>query len=294
MAFSRDSNLRMGDRSEYLAQYFLSALGVSVLVPRPEDIGFDCHCSLAEQSGRRQTYRWPYWVQIGSEGSKSFKYGGLERRTCKWRAWEVEGIRDVQIPFFVGLVDKAKHRLRLFSTSPKWYLFHYVWPTIGQLQLCPDDSRTPLKVWETGQIKTSDGTSLPCFDVPLGPPIIDMTVGDIGTPAFDAMSKVLESAIVCEHWNIIYNSIGTPYFACPKENRQPNQPLDGWLYSFAFRFDKLDEQLDRIRPVCISVAGNYKYQNRHSDLEKLRPIFDLLPLSDEDRKIIHDIDPASS
>jgi hypothetical protein len=34
-----------GNRSEYLAQYILSALGVAVKVPHEEDIGVDFNCT---------------------------------------------------------------------------------------------------------------------------------------------------------------------------------------------------------------------------------------------------------
>ena len=37
---------RQGNRSEYLALYILSALGISIYVPRTEDIGVDFYCSL--------------------------------------------------------------------------------------------------------------------------------------------------------------------------------------------------------------------------------------------------------
>jgi hypothetical protein len=276
----------MGDRSEYLAQYFLSAFGASILVPRQEDIGIDCYCTLAEESGRRLIHRWPFWVQIGSEGSKAFEYGGVNA-TGDWKQWEVEGLRELQIPFFVGLVDKEKHRIRLFSTSAKWFLLHARWP-IGQLELCPDDPRHPLRPYQTGEIDTKHGR-LPCFQVPLGAPIIEVSVEDFGTERFAAASEILKSAIIAEHRNLVYSKIGTPYAACPKEGRRPNEPLDGFLYMFTPRTDKLDEQLNWMKPVCISVAVNYRYQKRQADLEKLRPIFDLLPLIDEDRRILGEI-----
>ena len=37
-------SFRGGTRSEYLAHYLLSTLGVVVQVPRQEDIGADFHC----------------------------------------------------------------------------------------------------------------------------------------------------------------------------------------------------------------------------------------------------------
>jgi hypothetical protein len=285
MAFMRDSNLRMGDRSEYLAQYFLSAFGVSVLVPRQEDIGIDFYCSLAEKNGRHLIYRWPFWVQVGSEGSKKFEYGGVT--TGDWKRWEIEGLRDLQIPFFVGLVDKEKRCLRLFSSSAKWFLLNSRWP-IGQLDLCSDDTRDPMQYYQTGEVDTQQGR-LPCFQIPLGAPILEVTLEDIGTEKFHAAARILGSAIEKEYENIVYSKIGTPYAVLPMKDHRPNEPLEVFHYAFAIRDDKLGEQLRWIKPVCISVAANYKAQNRQADLDKLRPIFDLLPLIDEDRKILSGI-----
>ena len=42
-----------GNRGEYLAQYFLTALGVSAPVIRQEDIGVDFYCALAREENRK-------------------------------------------------------------------------------------------------------------------------------------------------------------------------------------------------------------------------------------------------
>jgi hypothetical protein len=55
---------RQGDRSEYLAQYMLSAFGLAVKVPREEDIGVDFYCNLAKHVGKKITYFEPYNVQV--------------------------------------------------------------------------------------------------------------------------------------------------------------------------------------------------------------------------------------
>jgi hypothetical protein len=205
----------------------------------------------------------------------------------EWKKWEIDGLGELQIPFFVGTIDKATHRIRLYSTSAKWFLLHTRAP-IGKLELCVDDPRNPLAHYQTADIETKEGR-LPSFEVPLGAPILEVSVEEIGTEKFDAASRALESAISVEYRNLVYNKIGTPHALCPKDNRKANEPLDGYYYSFANRPDKLAEQLDWMRPVCISVAGNYKNEGRTADLNKLRPIFDLLPLSEEDRKILRQI-----
>ena len=48
---------RQGDRSEYLALYMLSALGLAVPVPRQEDVGIDFHCNTSESITRDEIER---------------------------------------------------------------------------------------------------------------------------------------------------------------------------------------------------------------------------------------------
>ena len=64
------------NRGEYLAQYFLSALGVSAPVIRQEDIGVDFFCSLAREENKKLTFHSPYMVQQGAADAKEFIYGG--------------------------------------------------------------------------------------------------------------------------------------------------------------------------------------------------------------------------
>lgn len=61
---TRFYNWREGDRSEYLAVYLLSALGLVTQVPRQEDIGFDLVCNLAEQESGIQSFRHHYLGQM--------------------------------------------------------------------------------------------------------------------------------------------------------------------------------------------------------------------------------------
>ena len=67
---------RQGDRSEYLALYILSSLGISVYVPRTEDIGADFYCSLAKRDGNRVTFQLPFIVQVKSSSMRKLSFGG--------------------------------------------------------------------------------------------------------------------------------------------------------------------------------------------------------------------------
>ena len=44
-------SFRQGNRSEYLAQYMLSALGLAVKVTTQEDVGIDFYCNVGKRDG---------------------------------------------------------------------------------------------------------------------------------------------------------------------------------------------------------------------------------------------------
>src|SRR6185437_16022181 len=100
---------REGNRSEYLAQYFLSALGVSASVPRAEDIGIDFYCALAQQSGDRLTFHSPFAVQVGSFGTKDFRYGGYSKKGV-WQKEQLIGCSRRNCRYFCPPLIKTHSR----------------------------------------------------------------------------------------------------------------------------------------------------------------------------------------
>ena len=83
-------SFRQGDRSEYLALYFLSALGVAVHVPRPEDIGADFQCVLANRDGDVLTFKAPFLVQTKSSAPNlKISYGRYDNEKQLWPVHEI-------------------------------------------------------------------------------------------------------------------------------------------------------------------------------------------------------------
>ncbi len=125
-------SFRQGDRSEYLALYVLSALGLAVPVPRQEDVGIDFHCNLAKQDGQIITYFAPYNVQVKSSSVKTIKYGGFaKQRKGKQREWqwsEIQWLLSQETPFFIAVVNKSKAQVELFSTATRWFAVHNMQP----------------------------------------------------------------------------------------------------------------------------------------------------------------------
>ena len=290
MPSALDKNLRSGDRSEYLAQYILSAMGVSVLVPRPEDYGIDCSCALQREEGRRLTFHSPFNVQVGSiDGDvshKQFVYGGLTKNEDPskraHRAWEIEFLRRQQLPFFAGTVDKKQHRLRLYSTSPMWYVLHR-FAEVGEITLCPEAAHDIDK--QTDPLALPDGRSLPRFLVPLGPPVLDVTVMDLWNDSLDKAVEALANAIHIEQRNLLYRDLDVQYFL-RLANYTPNQVTNQQYYSFVPHQAVLQKTPDWLRPVIIMMAMAYEMDGNAEAIEKIRGMLTLLPLSQEDKKIL--------
>jgi len=168
-----------GSRGEYLAQYFLTALGVSVPVIRQEDIGIDFFCALAHQANRKLTFHSPYMVQHGSAGSKEFSYGGY--KDGKWLGDSIEWLFSQELPLFACTVDQSTMRFRIYSTSAMW-LVRYQFGGMTKIELCPDTCHDPLKESRSGQKtgREGDGDGFE-YRVPLGNPVVDLTVHDLDT-----------------------------------------------------------------------------------------------------------------
>lgn len=126
---------RQGNRSEYLALYILSSLGISVYVPRIEDIGADFYCSLTKRDGNRMTFHLPFIVQVKSSSVEKIPFGGPDEHG-RWRKEEIEWLFSQELPLLVGVVDKETSKLHLYSTSSMWAA-RYAGGAFGEIVLLP-------------------------------------------------------------------------------------------------------------------------------------------------------------
>ena len=103
MSGMRLFSYRQGDRSEYLAHYLMSGLGVITAVPRQEDIGIDLYCTLADQERGKLTFGVPFLVQVKSASDEPVAFGRLSSKG-RWQREDITWLLRQEIPFFVGLV----------------------------------------------------------------------------------------------------------------------------------------------------------------------------------------------
>ena len=136
----RLNSYRQGDRSEYLALYLLSGLGLVTQVPRQEDIGVDFVCSIADNETNLLTFSDQYAVSVKSKGSSQSvditpvpSWDGLEPIHLDW-------FFGLDLPLLLAIVDRKKDSISLFSTLSAWFI-HYDTERFncGSISLCPRD-----------------------------------------------------------------------------------------------------------------------------------------------------------
>jgi hypothetical protein len=112
MVAAMATNLHEGSRSEYLAQYIFASFGTSVPVPHQEDTGVDLYCTLTERIGLRAWPRAYSAVQVKSSMDSWVLHGAESVR------WLVEH----PLPLFLCVVDKSVAHIRVYHTSPRFYI----------------------------------------------------------------------------------------------------------------------------------------------------------------------------
>ena len=106
-------SFRSGDRSEYIALYFISRFAYINSVPRQEDFGLaDFICFLGKQVDKFLFAENAFLVQVKSE-EKEIKFNEDATVYLKNHA---------NLPFFILVINKKLKRIKIFSTWRLWYI----------------------------------------------------------------------------------------------------------------------------------------------------------------------------
>ena len=271
------------NQGEYLAQYFLSALGVSAPVLRQEDVGVDFFCSLAKNTNKKLTFHSPYMVQHGAVGTKEFVYGGYKKDKNGVDKWLSDGIKwlfSQELPLFTCITDREAARFRLYSTSAMW-LVRYQFGNMTQLELCPDENHDPLRESQRDKIGKDgghgDGFS---YRVPLGNPIVDLTIFDLQKDVRKRATEALAIAINVEQTNITFRRLGIHVASWLFNDVKPNEPESlatrgGSVFWNGEPGRNVPHQIDSLKNIAITLALNLHQQGDADKLAHLAPVFRL-------------------
>jgi len=188
------ANFHEGSRSEYLAQYALSSLGMAALLPRQEDVGVDLHCALGERVGQRLVIDQYYSVQVKST-SASWLFEGTE---------SVEWLCAHRHPLFFVRVTKASNTLDIFHTAALVLLHGQA---IESVELIPGGA--PPTFTHPGKLQDK-------LALHLGPPILSFNASRTADESWRKSAKsVLRSWIALDQENIDAKITGMTLFGFP-------------------------------------------------------------------------------
>jgi hypothetical protein len=273
---------RQGSRSEYLALYVLSALGIATKIPREEDIGVDFHCSLMELQGRNYLPRSAYNVQVKSVSKKdSIRFGGVND-SGNWKAHEIEWLFAQEVPLFIAIADKETMILRLYPTSNMWYA-KYQAGKPGEVHFVLDEPADEVADVTQPSFEPGGWTS-PVGDgnrwkVPLGAPLV--SIGLVDVEEEDKLNRyraILAEAIRTEQTNITYGRLKVHWTRSPSAIRT-NRGFESQNISIAGNSTpgaNTDAQLQALCPILATLAHNYKLQGRLAELNMLKDVVALV------------------
>lgn len=274
-------NRREGDRSEYFAQVLLSGLGLSSPIPRQEDIGVDFLCSLADQRGGVLTFGNPYFVSVKSLSKPDIILEPTDAAIAEDNPRHLLWLFRQELPLFLGVVDKDKFSMRLYSLAPVWFI-HYLDRNCGGLvikpRLDPSDTRDVGRPRDLGEIEGWRGAHR--YELDLGHPIAIVDLDALkDTTALEAVRDKIRRASRHARTSETHRQLGIPYFQWLVKT-QPDAK------SFYPGFMQLpvppDEETRRrimmgLAPSLIAFALHYKASGANDELRALSFLFRDIP-----------------
>jgi hypothetical protein len=283
---ARHPDFRQGDRSEYLAVYILSALGLVTQVPRQEDIGFDLICNLAEKNAHADllSFRYHYAVSVKSASKpKIILAPPKSMETHQHYSAHFDWLFNFELPLMLGVVNKNKQTLSLYSTLPAWFLYYLNRPEIGVIELVPrmraggpnPGVDKPKRVGP--DVKAGNRIR---FQVDLGFPIAVITVADLQKKdLLEEKKRTIQLAIELGAASARFAQAHTPYFWWINKTQPTGGVLDfAWFVQNApIDPAKLGQMMAGLAPGLMSAALLFKQAGRLDLLKSLRDAMRLLP-----------------
>lgn len=303
-------SFRQGDRSEYIALYLLSALGLAVTVPRPEDDGIDFYCNLGRKENDKLFFDAPYNVQVKSTSNAEITYGGSgtpnKNKKSKWKEHDVKWLLQQKTPFFIAVVDKNEGKMDLFSTMPRWFVANHNKSPFA-VKLIPNQPTAENHIGEGRKVELPSAEqnkiepSLPAhcepvtWELPLGQPVLTMSFSDSeDKELIENARTILREYIYLDELNSVFYSSGVHYFQWPLVIR-PNKKLieRGVLTGAPTKPDQRTVNLLHfLTPIIATLITTYESANENEAVQKLADLRNLLPNSESLTVALTTIDKA--
>lgn len=181
----RLGSYRKGDWNEDLGILLLKALAAVAPVPRQEDFGVDAVATLlrSDRKSRCLYAEESFWVQFKSESQKTLSYKGQE----------LDWLKNLQLPFFIGQVRRRDSSLRLFPA--------HVLNEFFVLRDFRNFKELVVKLHYDGGAKRL--VKEDSYELYLGEPLLTINIKQASDPAFTEHAyQILRDYLRLEHQNV--------------------------------------------------------------------------------------------
>lgn len=294
---------RQGDRAEYLAHYILSAIAITVPVPRQEDVGSDFHCSLLRRTEQNLRPYLPFDIQIKSCGQKVKKEGvpfGGTTDTGKWRQHEIDQLCQTDTPFLIGLVDLKEQWIDIFSTLTRYFAvcrWRNKVANARQINLMPYEPQSCDDLGDGTETELAELPGMPrnLWKLPLGQPICRISIEDSeDADKCEEIKTLLERYLRMDQENGVFARIGLGYFNWPVKI-QTDQPLAAEAFGFVPRANgtvDYNKQLLVAGKIAASLLCSYKVSGEKAAIKAWEPVLAELPIKNEPQPVQNAIKEA--
>lgn len=276
------NNFFQGNRSELLADFLLSAIGIATPVRRQFDHGIDFYCNLIKSGNSKYlTFGYPFAIQIKSISKSDVVFGSKEN----WKPESISWLFENELPFFIGIIDKKKTSLDIYDTTGLWQLYLNDEKNFSQIILRPGTrektewraniTSVRLENWDA-----SNGDSHTHI-VDLGNAIISINSEDLQNEnILSSKIEILREAIKIEQENIIRRNLGIKCFKEIKANAT-NETYCQWGMNFRdFEEEYIPKVYDSLRLPLISLSLNLTRHGKKEELDLLKSLLKKIPKED--------------
>ena len=272
---------RKGDQSEDLAQYLLGQFSAVTAVDRQNDFGVDKICALTRYEGRYVFVGSTFGVQVKSKGHRPITFGGIDKKSGKWREWDIKWLFGQDYPLFIAVIDRRARHISVYATARMWWV---AWmrgePFEVTLEPTMDLEDRPIDERFRREEEVSDWGDRHRWWVPLGKPIVDASQEQLEDETFQTHAQAVMNKWIDLDRNNIFNwKLGVPFHA-EFMKWEPNVPPSDSPKEFTYAHPALNANvpaiLQALRPGLRGLAFGFILQKQEVRLALLRPIVELI------------------
>jgi len=247
----RHRRFRSGDLSEELGILLLKSIAAVAAVPRPEDFGLDAIATLLRSEDELLYAEESFYVQFKGSAIREISYSGHEA------VW----LKQLELPLFIGSVDRNSTTLCLYSTHALTRLLAGESPeTIClKLEAPPENEKT---------IATS---------IHIGPPVLMWSMSDAGSAAFAELAHpILKPLLQTEHLNLRYRVAHYAEAITWKTNQPPSSEKSTIFHTFSHTRDRAISVMRSMSPQVTVLALDCLFRGSRSEFNTILDLVELM------------------